>query len=259
MHFLLIGAALWGIRELTREDAEARPPIVIDEAFVAGLERQHVQATGRPPEDVGLLVDDYVREEVLFREALRLGLERDDPIVRRRLVQKMELLLAAAAEPEEPSDEALRAHLSANAERFVRPGRVGFEQIVFTTGRREDPAADAAAALEQLGEGAEPTALGDAFPLGRSQPAADREALAGRYGAELAGAVFAVEGEGWAGPFASPFGAHLVRVNRREPGRTPALDEVREAVERDWRREQRDARVAEAIGELVNRAEVVRP
>ncbi len=261
LHFLLVGAALYGVHRLVATEP-ADPPIVVDEAFVAGLERQQVQRTGRAPEDdatTEALIDEHVREEVLFREALRLGLERDDPIVRRRLVQKMELLLSAAAEPEEPGDEVLRAHLDAHPERFARSERLAFTQVFFSTERRADARADAEAARAALVEGSDPTALGDPLPLGRRQPPVAPAAIAGRYGEAFAEAVGALETGTWSAPIESPLGLHLVRLESREPGRAPALEEARAEVERDWRREKRSERLEAAIRRLVERTEVVRP
>lgn len=261
LHFLLVGAALYGVHRWTASEP-ADPPIVIDEAFVAGLERQHVQRSGRPPEDeetLERLVDEHVREEVLLREALRLGLEQDDPIVRRRLVQKMELMLGAAAEPGEPSDDELRAHLEANAERFVRSERLGFTQVFFAKERREDAVADARNAREALTAGADPETLGDSFVLGRRQSPVAQSAIAGRYGQPFAETVGELEMDTWSEPIESPLGVHLVRLEEREPGHTPTLDEVRADVRDDWRREARAERLDAAIGRLVERAEVVRP
>jgi peptidyl-prolyl cis-trans isomerase C len=261
LHFLLVGAALYGVHRLSASEP-ADPPIVIDEAFVAGLERQQVQRTGRAPQDEAsteALIDEHVREEVLLREALRLGLEQDDPIVRRRLVQKMELLLGAAAEPEEPSDAALQAHLEAHPERFARSERLAFTQVFFSTERREDALGDARAALDALAEGGEANALGDPLPLGRRQPPTPPRAIAGRYGEAFAEAVAALEPGSWSEPIESPLGVHLVRLESREPGRGPALAEARTEVKRDWRREKRSERHEAAIRRLVERAEVVRP
>lgn len=261
LHFLLVGAALYGVHRWTAS-APVDPPIVIDEAFIAGLERQHVQRTGQPPDDdaaIEGLIAEHVREEVLLREALRLGLEEDDPIVRRRLVQKMELMLGAAAEPEDPSDGELRAHLEAHPERFVRSERLSFSQVFFSTQRRADAVADANAARATLAEGTDPATLGDPFPLGRSQSAVPRSVIAGRYGEAFAEAVAALETGSWSEPVESPLGVHLVMLEDRQPGRTPTLDEVRADVEGDWRRDARAERLEAAIQRLIDRAEVVRP
>ncbi len=261
LHFLLVGAALYGVHRWTASEA-VDPPIVIDEAFVAGLERQHVQRTGQPPEDDAALeglIDEHVREEVLLREALRLGLERDDPIVRRRLVQKMELMLGAAAEPDDPSDEALRAHLEAHPERFARAARLGFSQVFFSNERRDDATLDAAAARATIVNGTDAATLGDPFPLGRRQSPVARSVIAGRFGEAFAESVAALEQGVWSAPIESPLGVHLVLVEDRQAGRTPSLDEARAEVERDWRRDVRAERLDAAIQRLVDRAEVVRP
>jgi hypothetical protein len=174
-------------------------------------------------------------------------------------VQKMELMLGAAAAPPEPSDDALRAHLEAHPERFARRERFAFTQVFFSTERRGDAVADARAARVALAEGADPATLGDPFPLGRRQAPVTEEAIAGRYGEALARAVAALEPDEWSPPIESPLGVHLLRLDAREPGHTPTLEEARRAVSDDWRREAQAERLEAAIGRLVERAEVVRP
>ena len=261
LHFLLVGAGLYGVHRWTAS-APADPPIVIDEAFVRGLERQHVQRSGRPPEGeaaVEGLIDDYVREEVLLREALRLGLEANDPIVRRRLVQKLELLLRAAAEPGDPSDAELQAHLDAHPERFTQSERLGFTQVFFSNERRQDPSADATAARALIEGGGDPGSLGDPFPLGRRQVPLTRIAIAGRYGEAFADALSELETGSWSAPIISPLGVHLVRLDERIPERAPTLEGMRAEIESDWRREARNQRFEAAVQRLVERTEVVRP
>jgi parvulin-like peptidyl-prolyl isomerase len=179
-----------------------------------------------------------VTEEVLYREALALGLDRDDLVVRRRMRQKMEFLNDGLAE-RGPSEEELRAFLEENPERFLFPSRVSFRQVFIRP--EEDDAVEkhAARLLARLRTGADPETLGDPTLLPRSLRSATPREVAETFGARFAEALADTPEGVWSGPVESSFGAHLVRVSAREPGRLPALEEARGAVEREWAAERR--------------------
>lgn len=218
----------------------ARPDrIVVTENQVAMLARSFESTWLRPPTAAELesLVDEYVTEEALYREAVALGLDRDDLVVRRRMRQKMEFLNDGLALGE-PGEEALRAFLAEHPERFGVPPRLGFVQV-FLDPERGAVEQRAGGLVARLRAGETPDALGDATLLPRRMDDATPAQVADRFGPEFAEALGrAPEGE-WTGPLASGFGAHLVRVDARRPGRIPGLEEVREAVEREWLAEQR--------------------
>ncbi|HJL19533.1 MAG TPA: peptidylprolyl isomerase [Sandaracinaceae bacterium LLY-WYZ-13_1] len=258
LHFALLGAAVFAAHYALAPPAD--PPdarvLVLDDAFVDGL-RERARARGAHPDDAAL-ERAWIREEVLVREARRLGLERGDPIVRRRLVQKLELWLEAQADVPAPDDDDLARHLRAHADRYRRPPRVGFTHVFF--GRdRADPIGDARAALDALrADGAAPTDLGDPFLLGRDQPPRPVAAVAGSFGPSFAEAVAGAPRDAWAGPFQSSYGAHLVRVTERTEGSLPSVDAVRERLTADWRRARREEAVARAVERLVERYRVER-
>src|SRR5690606_22106568 len=173
------------------------------------------------------LVEPYVRDEVFYREALALELDVDDDEVRRRLIEKMQYLTLDLADPEPASEAELRAFYDADPERFRIPELVSFEQVFFNPTVRGDAAGDdALAARAALARGeAEPDALGDRTPLRAQYIDAPREQVEVLFGGELTDAVFAAEPGVWAGPYASDFGLHVVRLTQRSPSRLPPFAE----------------------------------
>jgi PPIC-type PPIASE domain len=248
VHFLLLGALLFALDAWLRPAPTAGSPggeIVISEARVRSMAQNFARTWQRTPtrEEIDGLVESFVREEVMVREALALGLDRDDPIIRRRLQQKVEFVSEQGAALARPTDDELRAYLKAHPEAFVIEPRVTFEQITLDPTRRADAAADARRLLEQLnraGGKADATALGDRLLLLEPRyEAAPQAEVARLFGAEFAAALPRQPVGRWVGPIASGYGLHLVRIEGIEPGGTPALDEVRPQVEREWTNNRR--------------------
>ncbi|MEL7219454.1 MAG: peptidylprolyl isomerase, partial [Pseudomonadota bacterium] len=172
----------------------------------------------------------FVREEVLYREALRLGLDESDAIVRRRLVSKMDLSASLAAETAEPTEAVLRAFLDKNAERYaaqsVQRGKVSFDQLFYPT------QAEATAALSAS------TFVGEATSLPPSVEAAAPREVASRFGAMFAEALSGLEpADGWQGPVQSSFGWHLVKLKERNVP-PPDFETLRAVLANDWRSDQ---------------------
>ncbi len=245
VHFLILGAALFWLADALGDPARGRADRIVFtagdvEQLAAGFER----TWQRPPTQAELegLLEDRVREEVFYREALALGLDRDDTIVRRRMRQKMEFLsedLVAV----EPSDADLEAWLAANREAFRLEPRVAFRQVYLSRDRRgERVQADAEKLLASLREedaDLDPKTLGDPLPLPAESDALSKSEVARLFGESFATSLFELAPGRWEGPVASAYGLHLVFVGERVEGRDPALDEVRDAVEREWLADQR--------------------
>lgn len=223
------------------------------------------RAQGRPePSGAELrsLVENRVREEILYREALALGLDRDDTIVRRRLAQKMEFLADDPAALREPSRDELRAWFAAHAERFAVASRASFRHLYFSPDRRGPRARDdAAAALGRLAGGEEPdaTALADPFMFQDTYPDRPREQIASVFGASFASALFELPAGSWQGPIESGYGWHLVWLDSITPARVPEFDAVEADVRAEWVAEQRRANVERTLAGLRGRYEVVLP
>jgi hypothetical protein len=224
----LAGVVLFGIYRAVSPRAPTRH-IEISAEVLRGLRADHTRRTGAAPtaEEERALVRRYVEGEALYREALALALDRGDVIVRRRLVQKMELLAQGLGEPREPDDAALESWLSSHRERYALPSLIGFEHVFL---RSEGEAKEAARALAS---GADPARLGQAFAHGRSVGAQSEQQLDTRFGPGFGARVFTV-GEGWSAPLRSSFGWHLVRITSRTAARTPTLAELRPKLRQDW-------------------------
>ena len=236
--FLVLGAGVFALdRGLDRGDAERRVIAVTDEQVAAVRARWGAQ-WGREPTapELERLLDEAVREEILYREAQRLALDRDDPIVRRRLAQKMTFLLEDRVERPAPSPDEIRAHYAAHAERYREPRRTTFRHVFLSTDRRSDAERDAERLLEVLGTSAGKGGwrrLGDPFMLlGEYADRTDRE-LAELFGEPFAAALGELAVGGWRGPVRSAHGVHLVRVLARREARLPDLAAVRERVAAD--------------------------
>jgi len=255
VHFLLLGLALFLL------DAWLRPAtapagqgeIVVSEARIRSLAQNFGRTWQRPPtrEELDGLVASTIREEVFYREALALGLDRDDAIVRRRLQQKMEFVSEEAAALAQPTDDDLVAYLAANADAFRIEPRATFSQIHLDP-RKRGAALDADArrllqTLNASGGPADPTQLGDALMLLEPHYGnATQAEIARAFGSEFADALVRQPVGPWVGPIPSGFGVHLVRLDALTPGGTPALADVRPLVEREWRNARR-AELAKAF------------
>jgi len=241
-HFLLAGAALFLVYGLVAGPPDDRPDrIVVGEDRVATLVRSFERTWARPPSASELrgLIDDYVDEEVLYREALALGLDRDDVVVRRRMRQKMEFLNDDLGE-RDPTDDELREFLAAHPDRFRAPSRMDFVQV-FLGPEAGAPVAERAADLRiRLRGGADPGALGDRTLLPSGMRASTAADVASVFGPTLAEAVAEAPLGEWIGPVESGFGFHLILVSARETERLPALEEVRPAVAREWAADERE-------------------
>jgi hypothetical protein len=241
VHFLLLGAVLFGVFALVGDRTSERAGhIVVTPGHLEHLMVSFTRTWQRPPtaQELAGLIDDYIREEVLYREAVAMGLDRDDTIVRRRLRQKLEFLTEETAEMAAPSDEELQTFLQQHLDAFRIEPRLAFQHVYLSRDRRGDAAhAEAQQLLLQLtgGEAAvHPTALGDPFLLPPAFALVSRSEIARLFGDAFATQLQHLELGRWTGPIESAYGVHLVFVRERVDGRIPALAEVREAVQREW-------------------------
>lgn len=243
LHFLLIGALLFGIGAIRGDSSSVEPVrrIVVDSGQIFSLIEGWRRTWRRPPTELELqgLIEDFLQEEIFYREALALGLDRNDAIIRRRLRQKIEFLSEDLSETIDPTDEELQTYLEENAASYRLDAIFTLVHRYFNVDRRGDAAyADAKRAVEMLdgidgGDGAAPA--GDRLPLPTVFENASERDLATAFGTEFSQAVMEAEVGLWQGPIRSGFGFHTIFIAERIEGRMPALDEVRFAVERDWR------------------------
>jgi hypothetical protein len=242
LHFLLIGIALFGAyRWVSPRDSGGRR-IVITQGVVDDLVTQHVAARGREPSSIELnhLIESYVRDEILYREGVRLGLERDDIVVKRRVRQKVEMMAEEDASTRAPTDADLSAYLSANQARFVQPAILTFEQIFLGHATAGQVVVHAVAATrEALRIGIDAATLGRPTLLPHRMARTPADLVAREFGPAFAAALEKVPVGEWTGPIDSSFGVHYVRVSDRTPAASPLLAAVRDQVVREWENERR--------------------
>lgn len=259
VHFLLVGGAIFWVMSASG-DEDAAPPGRI-EVTDSATDRMaaNFEATWRRPPNAGemtALIEDFVREEIYVREALALGLDRDDAVIRRRLRQKMEFLTTSIAGSVEPKDDDLRAYFSENSEKYTLPGRIEFEQIFL--GERPGEG-DVASVREALSDGADPNMLGQRTMLPQSLGPAVGSTIDRNFGRGFSSQMDDFKVGTWQGPIQSSFGLHLVRVLQRFPATEPDLESVRDDVREDWRRANIERITAKSFERLRTRYEIVRP
>jgi peptidyl-prolyl cis-trans isomerase C len=248
-HFLMIGMGLFVVYRALNPGASqtgstCRIEVTVDDirqlqlAFTAQWQRRPTA------EEMADLVNNKFREEILYREALALGLDKDDTIVKRRMAQKMEFLAEDVSAVREPKVEELKAWFERNSGRFSLPSRATFRHLYFSFDRRRERARDdAVRSLAKLV--AKPTgtrfaaAVADAFMLQDYYADRSQQQLAKEFGPNFATALFQLKPGSWQGPVESGYGWHLVWVYSIAPGRVPALEEVEPDVKAEWIAEQR--------------------
>ncbi len=260
-HFFLIGAAIFVWFHLVAPEAEAVEDIdmiAIDENDVALLSDQFEARWKRRPSDAELqaLVDASIREEVLVREARKLGLDRGDTVIRSRLSQKMDFLSEAIATSVVPDDEELEAFLQENSERYATSAKVAFTQ--FFLGEKPGDA-EIEQALTALRAQQEPDGLGGSTLLPTSMPMTATRVIDSVFGNGFSEGLTTLDVGEWTGPIRSGYGVHLVKVVAIEPSQLPSLAEIHGAVLRDWRRAASEDLAQAQYEALARNYEIVAP
>jgi len=218
----------------------------------------------RPPteEELRGLIDNHIREEILYREAQEMGLDRDDTIVRRRMVQKIEFLTEDLIDSVEPSEDEVRAHFAENLDVYREAERRTFTHIYFSTDRRGASAeADATAVLETVRSLEAPPErapdLGDRFMMQYDYPRRTEAEAAQHMGREFARSLFELEPGEWQGPIRSGYGIHLVRVYEVYDESVPEFATVQDRVRNDLQRQRRESANEAFYSGLKQRYEIV--
>jgi hypothetical protein len=267
VHFLLIGAAIFiaylivappQVRssgytiELTNDDLRQ-----IDLAFAAKWRREPT------PAEWHSLIEEQVREEILYREGLKLGLDQGDEIIRRRLGQKLDFLMDDVSSLHDPTDAELRAWYARNGAQFADPSRVTFCHVYFSPDDGPSPEKRAAAALEKLK--ARPSckatgSIGDRFPDYDYYADRTTEEVVSVFGTEFSNALFKLKPGPWQGPIESGLGWHLVLIENLAPGHIPPFNAVNRAqIIAAWQDSQRDESKRKVYQAMRAKYEVVLP
>ena len=262
MHLFVLGVAIFGLHAaLNRgpEPTQDDPYLVeVSSADIEWFRTMWKKRMGREPtvQDLRAQVNQVIRETILEREAVEMGLDKDDVVVRRRLAQKMEFLFKDLSSLAQPFDEDLREYLEQNRGQYETPMQVTFTQVFFNTDKRGvEGAEQAVKAFLESGEagGANPSAdhqLGDATMLPARCEKCDLREIQGRFGAEFSEKVKTLLPGSWHGSVLSGYGLHAVYVEDRSDPRLPAFDEIKDRLRADWIGEKQRVNTQKAYQEL---------
>ena len=240
LHFLVIGAVLFALFRVVDDAPPSTAEIVVTKGQIDQLATSfrlvwQREATSQELHD---LVEDYIREEVLYREAVALGLDRDDTIIRRRMRQKLEFLAEDLSAQLQPGEEDLKTWFEENKNSYRIDERFTFEHVYLNTDRRgenlDDDIAELLRRLSAADGEVDIATLGDPILLPSAFTAMMRSRVEQTFGTSFVTSLEGIAVGSWVGPVESGYGQHLVQVTERLPSAMPDLEEVREAVARDW-------------------------
>jgi peptidyl-prolyl cis-trans isomerase C len=265
VQFFVAGGLIYGLYAVAAGDVAQAPEreIRVTRAEIDWLASTWEARWNRPPtpQEMEGLVRELVRETVLYREALALGLDRNDTIVRRRLAQKLEFLTQDLAELVPPTDDQLKTYFESHRDQYQIPSRLTFTHVYFSPDERGDRVIeDAEAALGKLQPDGASTAvaeLGDRFMLQRYYPERAPDEVSKLFGGEFAEALALLRVGEWQGPVRSGYGWHLVLVHDRAQAAMPAFAAVQERVREDWASARRQEAKEQYLASLLARYEVI--
>ncbi|MBB4015104.1 hypothetical protein GGR16_000110 [Chelatococcus caeni] len=269
VHFVVLGILVFGGYKLVNHQPQASGDSQRIEITKDDLRQMTVvwlaQGREKPtPEQLRALIDHKATSEMLMREAIALGLDKDDEVIKRRLAQKMDFLIADVATLALPTDEELAAWFAQNKSEFTKPPRIRFQHLYFSFDKRGQGTRAAAEARLPLVAGRSPANLGatdaaDPFMFRDYYADVTPEQMAKEFGVIFANAIFELQPGDWRGPVESGYGWHLVWVESREAPRVPTLEEIRPTVLQAWQAEKYREVKQRALDEIRSRYEVVVP
>lgn len=250
-HFALIGLALLLFDNLWPSPEAS---VVLSPSIKAELIANYTKRHNTPPTPYQrrALFEQYQREEVLVLEALRLGLERGDPIIRRRLVQSMEFFIQDTSLIEKPDAQTLKTYLRNNQERYTTPATLDFEHHFYPHHLTADQRSNALSCYAALGE--QGSCPGHPFIHGQSFSGTSKATLKKRFGQKFTEALWGSRNQsGWLAPMESLYGWHVVKVNGQEPAYLPAFQQLLPQLKRDYLIHKREEAFRLALGALKKR------
>lgn len=258
VHFLALGAVVFVVASILAPPPPDDREIMVDRAALLEFIQYRSKAfdvaaaekslDGMQNDERAALIEEFIREEVAWREAKKLGLEADDYVIRQRLIQKFDFLQETLIGEEPPPEKDIVAWYEAHRDDYVEPPFATFTHVFYARDGRGDAAAEAAAeemAMDLVKKRAPFEAApgkGDRFPFGVNFVDRSFDDVASQFGEAAAAEIFAEEGplKSWRGPIRSPYGWHAIFVRKVTPARTPTLEEVRPRVIEDASRDARE-------------------
>jgi peptidyl-prolyl cis-trans isomerase C len=266
IQFLLIGACIYGTYALfsTPEEDYRDTTIVVDSNRINAMISQWEKRWNRLPtrKEIDSLIQAYIREDILYRQAVAMGLNQDDPITRRRMAQKLEFLTSDLALMQQPQTGELEGYFAENQATYQDPDRISFIHVFFNPDKRKDTTlGDAAKILVQLQTAGVPNAetiqVGDRLTLQSNFTSVTELNISRQLGAGFAGAVMGLEPGRWHGPVLSGYGVHLVYVYEFLEAPPTILEDVQSRVLEDWHAQKREEFNADFLESLKHRYQIV--
>jgi peptidyl-prolyl cis-trans isomerase C len=239
LHFLLLGAGLFLLYQLVRPDASADDIIILDDEAVSRSVGIFQKEWGRQPsrEELKGLLESQIKQEVFYRQALKMNLDHNDELIKRRMQQKLSFITSDLASLSTPSEDSLRVYYQQHSVRYQLPAKVRFSQWYFNPDRRSDPLADAVEmrkSLQSQGMPQDDTAGGDSFVFTVAGEPVALPDLERQMGHAFADTLMKLPTGSWQGPVLSGFGVHLVYVHAVTAPAAPSWEKIRELVLRDY-------------------------
>ena len=244
LHFLILGVLLFLLFHLKGGSGTKQSEIVVTTGTVRTISEGFERVWKRPPtqQELDSLIQDYIKEEIYYREAVANGLDRDDTIIRRRLRQKMEFLADGMGYIKEPTEKDLQLYLQRHPEKFRVENRFTFSQVYLNPEQHQNSlpqdATQLLAKLNNAGNSVDASQYGDRFMLGYYFSNQSESNVARTFGDQFAKQLAQLETGKWVGPIESGYGQHLVLISNRTEGSTPPLSEVRKQVQSEWMTEE---------------------
>lgn len=263
LHFLVLGLFIFILYEWRSPGLPSEDEIVVTRGQQEHLVTAFSRTWQRPPSSRELtnLIDDWIREEIAYRESQLMGLDANDVIIRRRLRQKLETLAEDIVSMAEPEEAQLQAFLEANRSEYLAEPWFSLKQVFFSLDRREDRAMDDAQDALRAIRAADPSSTeipaGDPLPLPSHMERLRSSAIAAQFGQVFVDHLQGLPDGQWQGPIRSGYGLHLVYIEASIPGRELTIDEARDALIRDWSSEQRNLAIDRLYERLAERYEII--
>jgi hypothetical protein len=265
IHFFILGLAVFGLHAILERETEVNvddPHLVeVSSADIEWMRTLFSKRMGREPtvQDLRGHLHQTIREQILSREAVALGLDEGDIVVRRRLAQKMEFLFNDISELVEPTEDELRAYYNENRQKYAIPAQLTFTQIYFNGENEGQERANQAVEM-LINDKVNPQAAverGDPSILSSGCTDCSEREIKNRYGREFAAGIVNMETRSWKGPVKSAYGFHLVYVHNRKEEKLPAFQKITSQIRTDWMTTQREENTSKVYREIRSRYQVL--
>ena len=238
LHFILIGVILFALFRLVNQTTETKNTIVINDFDIENIISTWEMQWKRPPteQEIQNLINVNLKQEIFYQEALKMNLDHNDEIIKRRLSQKMQFLSNDIAAMIKPTDADLEDYIQKNKEKYLTPYSYSLYQIIFSPDKRDNNLKDATDVLNLNKNTSleEMKSKGDALPFNYHFTNINADELALQFGTQFSEALVNQELNNWVGPIPSGFGYHLVFITQKTKPELPKLEDIRKEITRDY-------------------------